>query len=153
MTRFEDWEIRLRQFLEEKQSLPFAWGSHDCMMFAGGVVAAMTGLDLTAHFRGRYKTQAGAGRVLQTFARGGVPEAAAKLALEHGIPEWSSPLQAQRGDVVLVLTPATADPQPDDPMWPAMAIVSLDGWHAVAPSPAGFIRTELKRATRAWRIG
>lgn len=57
--RTPDWRPRLVAFLEEVRTRPFAYGSHDCALFVAGAVAAMTGFDAAAGFRGQYSTMTG----------------------------------------------------------------------------------------------
>lgn len=52
--RLPDWRPRLIAFVESVRTRPFAWGHHDCVMFAASAVAAQTGVDLAAPWRGRY---------------------------------------------------------------------------------------------------
>lgn len=52
--RLSDWRPRLVAYVEAVRARPFAYGSHDCALFAAGAVLAMTGVDLAADFRGRY---------------------------------------------------------------------------------------------------
>ena len=54
IARRPDWRPRLVAYLEEVRARPFAYGSHDCALFAAGAVMAMTGADLAADYRGRY---------------------------------------------------------------------------------------------------
>jgi hypothetical protein len=42
MTRLPDWRRRLADYVAAARSRPFAYGSHDCALFAAGAVAAMT---------------------------------------------------------------------------------------------------------------
>lgn len=62
MTRCEDWHARLAAYVFDAGRTPFAYGSHDCALFAAGAVEAMTGTDLAAGWRGIYRTLAGASR-------------------------------------------------------------------------------------------
>ena len=59
MTRLDDWHARLAAYVYEAGRTPFAYGAHDCALFAAGAVAAMTGTDLASDWRGRYRTLAG----------------------------------------------------------------------------------------------
>ena len=59
MTRLPDWKLRLDRFLKAEARRPFAYGQADCALFAAGAVAAMTGTDHAAAFRGRYDTLSG----------------------------------------------------------------------------------------------
>lgn len=66
MTRKTDgWQSRLGEYLSETSQTPFAYGVSDCALFSAGAVLAMTGVDLAAEWRGRYKTMRGGLRVLR----------------------------------------------------------------------------------------
>lgn len=64
MIRRDDWRSRLSACIGEALQRPFEWGVHDCALFAADAVLAMTGEDPAEAFRGRYRTQIGAARVL-----------------------------------------------------------------------------------------
>lgn len=65
MSRLPDWKNRLHAYLDDCARTPFALGTHDCALFAAGAVAAMTGTDIAAPYRGRYTTLKGGLRLLQ----------------------------------------------------------------------------------------
>lgn len=56
MKRLPDWNARLAAVVEAARGRPFAYGRHDCALFAADAVEAMTGEDPAAAFRGRYGT-------------------------------------------------------------------------------------------------
>jgi hypothetical protein len=112
---------------------------HDCCLFACDVIADAGGRDFAAPFRGRYRTAAGAARVLRRFAGGGLEAAAEKITQDNGLEEVPS-LMAQRGDFVLV----------DETEGPALGVCL--GETFVAAGPAGAVTLPLKRARRAWRV-
>ena len=66
MTRREDWFVRLSGFLAVAERCAFVPGQFDCALFAAGAVEAMTGVDLAAHWRGRYRSLRGGLRVLRS---------------------------------------------------------------------------------------
>lgn len=92
IVRLPDWRPRLQAWLTEVRDRPFAYGEHDCALFAAGAVAAMTGVDLAAEYRGRY------GSLKEGFnlARGG------HLALLRQHLEPIAPALAQVGDIALI---------------------------------------------------
>lgn len=59
------WRLALYAALDERRGLPFAWGTNDGAIFAADMVKVMTGVDLAAPFRGRYRSEAGARRVMK----------------------------------------------------------------------------------------
>ncbi len=138
MTRRCDFAERLLATLGECRDRPFAWGRNDCALLACDLVMAATGVDYAAPLRGRYRTAAGATRVLRRFAGGGLEAAAEKIARDNGLEEVPL-LMAQRGDFVLL----------DDTEGPALGVCL--GSHIVAAGPAGAVLRPLAAARRAWR--
>lgn len=65
MPRLTDWRPRLAAYLAAVARAPFAYGHHDCALFAAGAVAAITGEDLAAPWRGHYRTALGGLRALR----------------------------------------------------------------------------------------
>ncbi|MES2909838.1 MAG: hypothetical protein V4718_00530 [Pseudomonadota bacterium] len=136
MTRCVNWAQLLSAYLLERKAQPFAWVKNDCCTFAAGAVVAMTGRDPMAPLRGKYKTRAGAGKLL---ARAGNLQALASQYL--GSP-LATPALAMRGDVVLF--------DMGGPHGQALGICT--GTHFAAPGPE---RTELVpmcAAVTAWRV-
>jgi len=130
-TRLPDWSTRLQAIVALRLSTPFAWGAHDCVLFAADCVRAVTGVDPAAGMRGRYVTERQARRLLRQ--RGGL----ARLAAAHLGPEVS-PLLAQRGDIGLCEHEGRV----------LLAVCNGDHW--LAPGPQGL--GHLERARRAWRV-
>lgn len=95
MIRREDWPERLAAAIDAARELPFAWGEHDCLMFAANCVQAMTGEDPAVDFRKTYRTARGAA---WTVARAG----GMRVGADARLGERVLVLRAQRGDVVLV---------------------------------------------------
>lgn len=65
MQRLTDWRARLTSYLLEHGKVAFSYGKQDCALFAAGAVAAMTGHDPAAEWRGRYRTPAGGLRLMR----------------------------------------------------------------------------------------
>lgn len=140
LERFEDWPSRLARFVESARGRKFAWGSHDCALFAADAIIAMTGEDLAFGLRGRYATQMGAAKALKRFAGGGLEETAEKIAAKWELQECP-PLRAQRGDGVLF----------DGEAGPTLAVCV--GEKLAAPSlNDGLAFLPLAVGRRAWRI-
>jgi hypothetical protein len=97
MTRLRDWPSRFAALVAAARARPFAWGSHDCCLWAADAVQAVTGRDPAAQWRGTYSSEIGAFRVV--LALGGLPAIAALGGVE--IP----PGLAIQGDVGLVRWP------------------------------------------------
>lgn len=131
--KYEDWPQRLNNLILARHAQPFAWGANDCCIFAADVVYALTGVDHAAELRGRYRSAAGAARVLRE--RGGV-QGIATAALGDPI----SPLMAQRGDVVMV------------PSEHGEALAVCIGATCVVPGPRGLATVRMSAALAAWRV-
>ncbi len=132
--RLPDWEVRLDAFIATGARVPFAPGRMDCALFAAGAVAAMTGTDPAAAFRGRYATLAAGRRALR---RAGIasPEAAVT-----GLFAPVAPQDARPGDIALV--PAEA----------GHALGVVQGELVYVRGPDGLGLVPLSRAARAWTV-
>lgn len=96
MKRLATWEPALVAYLEACEARPFAWGRHDCALFAAGAVLAMTGEDPAARYRGRYRSAAGSLRALRRFGAGSLEAELDTLFARK------APALAMRGDLALV---------------------------------------------------
>ena len=97
--RHSDWKVRLAQYLGDIARAPFEPGVNDCALFAAGAVAAMTGLDLAADWRGKYATLE-AGLALLKTAGHADHTALAALHFEEINPVFGAP-----GDIAVVEGP------------------------------------------------
>src|SRR5690606_24088577 len=97
--RLEGWEIAFFELIRDARTRPFAWGDHDCCLFAADVIRALTGVDVAADLRGRYSTAIGAKRVITR--EGGSLDALAEARFPAlGITELPAAAYAQRGDIL-----------------------------------------------------
>jgi hypothetical protein len=64
--------VGLAGFLGAAAARGFAWGTHDCMLFAADWALALTGRDPAAAWRGTYSDEAGAVEIVR-HAGGRVP--------------------------------------------------------------------------------
>ncbi len=94
--RRKDWEARLGAYLDKVRARPFRYGQHDCCLFAGNAVRAMTGRDPVKEFRGKYRSAATAQRALREIGGG---DLAHVMTAKFGTP--IAPALAQRGDLVM----------------------------------------------------
>jgi hypothetical protein len=95
--RLTGWELRLADEVSAARDKAFQWGAHDCATWAFDVRKALTGEDAAAAWRGKYKTEAGAARVLRKLKCQSVEDLARSI-LGDALPIV---LFAQRGDIVL----------------------------------------------------
>lgn len=142
IARYPDWRGRLLTYLGACARTPFAPGAHDCALFAAGAVAAMTGTDLAAGWRGRYGSLADG---LLALRAAGYPDQVA-LTAAH-LPEWLDedgapwPMRAGVGDVAVV---------DGDGGWPALGIVQGPGIYVLQPD--GLATLPLTLARRAFLV-
>jgi hypothetical protein len=127
-----EWRERFDTLVRERMSTPFAWGTHDCCLWAADCVLAVSGVDPAADLRGTYSSAIEAVRLVDQLggmeaiaARGGAP-----------IP----PLCAGVGDVGLV----TLDDRE------LLAVCAGDVW--LAPGANGLAARPLAEARLAWGV-
>lgn len=94
LQRFPDWPERLGRAIEARKGDPYAWGQNDCALFASEMIAAMTGQDFGAMFRGTYSDEAGAMAMLQAHGWSDLEAMADAL-----LPRRTD--RPRRGDLVL----------------------------------------------------
>ena len=140
--RFDHWPSLLHSYLESRRTTPFAYGTHDCCLFAAGAVAAMTGIDPAASFRNHYHSAFGATRRMREVCACATLECiAGRVFGNAGFPSIYSGF-AGRGDVVLIAQPNYGD---------ALAVIALNGYPAVA-ADCGWSIAGRNRRIAAWRI-
>lgn len=131
--RFPDWQLRFSQFVAERQSIPFAWGRNDCCLFAADCVLALTGRDLAADYRGIYRSEKTAYKLLKEL--GGIT-ALADASLGESVP----PLRATVGDVVLVEINGRE------------GLGICNGSTILGPGPHGIEVLGMERALACWKV-
>ncbi|MDE2099248.1 MAG: hypothetical protein KGL39_18485 [Patescibacteria group bacterium] len=145
LQRAQHWATRaLHHFLIERAKTSFAWGTHDCALFAADGILAMTGVDIAADFRGKYHDEASAFALIRQLTGGStVADAAAWCAKKSGMPEWKFPLLAQRGDLVVLEESGRL----------IAGLVHLSGRHLVCAGENGLHRLPVTDIRRAWHAG
>lgn len=130
--RLRDWQSRLAALLAEREARPFVWGEHDCGLFVADACVALTGHDPVADLRGRYRSAAGAARLLKPL--GGVPGLARQRFGAEILPSLAQP-----GDVGLML----AEERP--------TLMLCLGAQWAGPGEQGLQRVAAALITQAWR--
>jgi len=97
--RIPTWRTALHETVEAHRRVPFAWGQHDCALFAADCIKAMTGLDLATGFRGSYHSASGAQRALK---RAGYSDL---VSLAANFFEETTAMMAGAGDIAAFETP------------------------------------------------
>lgn len=121
LARRHDWPEAVVSFIDSRRPAPFEWGVNDCALFPADAWQVMTGVDLAARFRGRYKSERGALRLMRKA--GGMRE----FVLRAGLIEKPKGF-SQRYDVVLV---KTGD-------WDTLGLNAGNGYWC-APGPDGLV--------------
>ena len=127
----------LDRYLRSWRHRRFAWGEADCVRFAAGWVALVTGRDPVAGTVGRY-AGCRAARRLMVATTGSIDLVTATRVILG--PPLSYPLSARLGDVVAIATPA------------GTALGLCAGAAVAAPGPTGLVARPLTSIIAAWRI-
>lgn len=130
VTRLPDWRPRLVAYLEDVRCRPFAYGQHDCALFAAGAIQAMTGTDLAADYRGRYNGLEQGLRLVGTSHL--------QILRQHFEPIPAS--FAGVGDIALM----------GEPGFPALGI--FEGEHVLVLRDDGLGRMPRAEVTEAFRV-
>lgn len=131
------WRADLAAYLAGVAGHPFRPGALDCALFASGAVAAMTGADLAAPWRGQYRT----------LSEGRAALAAAGFAdhVEFVAAHFQEIPPARAGVGDLMVFPAARKGQP-------AALGVVQGAAAYVLTPAGLSLVDRLAAKRAWRV-
>ena len=133
MMRRQDWPERLFAHIEAARGVPFAFGAHDCCLWAADAVLAMTDADPIEDIRGQWADEVSALRLLKE--RGGV-----EAMVTEYLGDPIAPAFAQRGDVVLH-TMSGRD---------SLGVCVGDRFAAVAD--VGIEYVPMSAALKAWRV-
>lgn len=98
MARLDNWQSELTAFIEEKRFEPFDFANWNCMFWTLGCVEVITGQDFAAPYKGKFKNELGASKLLRKLD--GVSNSLEFL--EKYFDEPKSIAFARMGDIVLV---------------------------------------------------
>ena len=124
---------RLSALVAARLRTPFAWGVHDCCLWAADAVLAQTGRDPAAAWRGTYSSRRGAAAVLRQA--GGLRAVAALAGRE--VPAAA----ALPGDVGLLQRPGGR----------LLGVCAGGSW--LVASRGGLVAVPAEAAIAAWRCG
>ncbi len=85
--------------MDARRSMPFDWGTHDCMTFAADGVKTLIDIDVIEDRRGSWSTESEGSAIVE--AEGGFEAMMAARMTASALPEID-PKFAQRGDICLV---------------------------------------------------
>jgi hypothetical protein len=132
MNRTSIWEHALADYLAGQREAIFKWGSNDCALFTAGAVAAMTGTDPLGSVRGKWRSQAGAGRAIRQAGFASIEDWVSSLF------DPVEPVFVQRGDIVMI----------DG----ALGICIGKDAVFLAEEAPGLNRRPIAHCARAWRV-
>lgn len=126
---------RLTAFIQLRRSMPYAWGTNDCVVFAADAVHAVAGFDPIEGIRGLWNDEATANQILAE--QGGLIAATDRLFLRQ-----SSTSFYQRGDICLLLM------EPN--LTPTLGVCA--GPYAAAPGPEGMVLVPMSEVRIIWDV-
>ena len=132
-TRTRGWQGRLVDYLASVSRRPFDEAEHDCALFTSGAVAAMTGVDHAAAWRGTYGSTTEGLRALKAAGHED------HVALVASLYPEVEPAFADAGDIGVV----------ELGNWPLLGIVQGEGVYVVTEKGLGVVSRLLM--TRAFR--
>ena len=139
MMRLPNWRRRLKDFIDRVRKTPLDYEHFDCgPAWAGELVRELTGEDPAAPFRGRYKSRAGALRVMRATGHADLASLVSTL-----LPAWEHASQARVGDLVAVPTPG--------PFGYSLGICNGATIFVLRDDGVGVM--DLLAASHAWRVG
>lgn len=138
--RRQDWQVRLSQYLTEAGCRRFRWGSHDCVMHCVSAIKAITGEDLGAEYRGRYRGRSSAKALRDEIWNGSIDNA----FTEHFGPMLGNMRKAKRGDVAKSFT---------DDGEEVYGVVDDTGRAVCLVTASGLTRWPLDRFVGFWSVG
>lgn len=145
MSRREGWEHQLADFVVSARSRVFQYGSFDCCSMPCAAALEIVGVDPLAPFRGRYKSERGAVRIIR--GAGGFVQLIEKIMSDVSAPEIAVNF-ARRGDILLV-----TDTEIVEPGFDAMLALCLGRDMGFVSRDRGFCLLPTARAARAWGVG
>lgn len=139
LERQDYWRRRYEAEIDRIKAMPFDWADqHDCALgFAASVVEVLTGADLAAPYRGKYRTAKGALSAMKRAGFDRLDDMVASLLPEIHVS------QARIGDVATI--PA------DDAFGCTLGIVNGERIFVMRPDGLGTV--DLLDATRAFKVG
>lgn len=133
-----NWPTLLDGEIRAAREAVFAWGTHDCFLWAARVVRRLGGPDIAADV-GTWHDEASA---TAAIARWGADLEAGLVAKCAGLGmQEMPPAMAQRGDLVVLSIPRR----------PPLAAICA-GRDALAPAPNGLAALPMRLAVRAWVV-
>lgn len=138
LTRIELWRKPFETVLDEIKADPFNWDGNDCVTgLIGKVVMTLTGEDVVAEHRGKYKDAKGAIAYLKRLGHDDLADMVATVLPEIPVS------MAQIGDIVAI---------PGDKQF-KYALGVVNGERVFVMTEAGVGTVDLLDAKRAFKVG
>lgn len=134
MARLKTWPSRFAALVDRVRSAPFAWGSHDCCLWAATAVLTITGEDPAREWRHSYFTPRAALLILQSL--GGYEGAGALTGTPIALA------LATVGDIGLVTWEDGTR---------SLGVRSMTTW--MCAGAHGLVHLPLDAASHAWGVG
>lgn len=134
MIRLQDWNIRLRQLVEERKSQPYEYGKTDCACFSFAAVEAVTGVVLFPGIE-RPKNWIGAAKFMMANGWSGIDE------MMDSILERTTPEETYSGDLISFRSHGE------------LHLAVRAGDTALTPSDSGLVTVDKDRWIQAWKVG
>ncbi len=131
----------MQENLHSVTTKPFVWGDHDCALFAGDHIKAITGVDLITDYRGKYSNALGAIKILKEHGYNNLEE-----LCKTNFPEIN-PVFSNVGDIILV------NDEANEALGGALTIVLGEVLGVLTPGGYGIIRRSDKRIKTGYKIG
>lgn len=127
----------LAAIIEAHRETPFAWGVHDCCLWAATAVQVQTGEDPAARLRGTYATEAEAVALIKREFAGRIENIPGRFGFQR-VPV----LSCQRGWLVSKVFSETGT-----------ALGICVGTKAAFAAKAGLLFAPMSECRKAWRVG
>lgn len=95
--RVNDWDQRLAAVTSRHLRTASVWGESDCLLKVADAIEAVIGVDPAAGIRGKYKTEAGAAKLMRKRGFETVEDVIASM-----FDQTEGKLMAQRGDICII---------------------------------------------------
>ena len=138
--RHDLWRARFEKAIDDAKQRPFNWDGNECVIgLCANVILAITGTDLAAEYRGKFKDALSAARLMKQMGFDNIADLTASFLEEYE----RGPSQAKIGDLVAI---------PDDtPFGYSLGVVN--GERVFVLTETGMGTVDLLSATRAFRVG
>lgn len=132
--RVNNWQVVFEATVKANQTKKFAYGTHDCCLWAANCAKALTGVDYAEPWRGKYTDKVSADAFVK--AGGGLEAMVTSTTKIQPL----NPLYANVGDIVLAVSNATE----------MLGICNGDSF--LAPSATKLVAMPMSLATKVWKI-